>query len=81
MMQGSTTVANDAYHRPTTVTESGVAIGVNSAASDLPVSEITAKEPGKLDGKNLRAHLMLRRCKPVSASRIKRFASKSGSCP
>ena len=44
MMQDSTTVANDAYHRPTTVTESGVAIGVNSAASDLPVSEITAKE-------------------------------------
>ena len=81
MMQDSTTVANDAYHRPTTVTESGVAIGVNSAASDLPVSEITAKELGKLDGKNLRAHLMPRRCKPGSASRIKRFASRSGSCP
>ena len=80
MMQGSTTVANDAYHRPTTVTESGVAIGVNSAASDLPVSEITAKELGKLDGKNLRAHLMLRHRKPASVPPIKRFASNSGTC-
>jgi hypothetical protein len=78
---GSTTVANDAYHRLTAVTESGLAIGVISAASDLPVSRITAKEPGKLHGKNRRAPLMLRRCKPVSVSRIKHFASKSGSCP
>jgi hypothetical protein len=73
-------MANDASHRLTAVTETGVAIGVISSASDLRVSKITAKEPGKLDGKNLRAHLMLSHCKPVSIPRMKRFASKSGSC-
>jgi hypothetical protein len=81
MMQGFIPVANNASHRLKAVTESGVAIGVISTASDLPVSKITVKEPGKLDGKNLRAHLMVRHCKPVPISRIARFVSKSGSCP
>ena len=77
---GSTTMAIDASYRLTAITESGVVIGVITSASELPESKITAKEPGKLDGKNLRAHLMLRHRKPASVPPIKRFASNSGTC-
>ena len=66
---------NDA-HRPTAVTESGVAIGAISAITDLPVAKIRAKEQDK----NLRGHL-LRHCKPVSVLRIARFVPKSDLCP
>jgi hypothetical protein len=69
---------NDSSHGLTALTESGAAIGVISVASDLPVSKDYREGPGKLDGKNLRAHLTLRHVKPVPVSWIERFESKSG---